>query len=81
LLLVRYLFKEVVVALRFLGGAPGCDLDNCPAVWLDEAGDVYVLQGWRVVDPATLAEIGDIPEGETVIRIPRHMAKFFTETM
>jgi hypothetical protein len=30
----------------------------------------YVVQGWKVTDPQTLAEIGDIPDHETIIEIP-----------
>ena len=67
------------MALRFLGIDPNTDGVNCPTVWLDESTGDYVLQGWRVTDPATLAEIGEIPEGETILRIPRRMTRFFLE--
>jgi hypothetical protein len=68
------------MALRFLGIDPNTDVDNCPTVWLDEATGDYVLQGWRISEPATLAEIGPIPDNETVIRFPRRMAQFLLET-
>jgi hypothetical protein len=67
------------MALRFLGIDPDTDGGHCPTVWLDETTGDYVLQSWRVTDPGTLAEIGDIPEQETVLRLPRRMMQFFLE--
>ena len=69
------------MALRFIGIDPNTDGDNCPTVWLDQATGDYILQGWRITEPETLAEIGDIPDRETVMRFPRRMARFFLETI
>lgn len=30
----------------------------------------YVAHGWKVTDPATQADIGSVPEHETLIEIP-----------
>ncbi len=65
------------MTLRFLGKDPESDHGQSPAVWAD--GDCYVLQGWRITDEATLAEVGDVPPHETVLRIPKRMLQFFPE--
>jgi hypothetical protein len=65
------------MALQFLGKDPDSGYNGSPTVWDD--GDAYVLQGWRVTDPVVVAEIGEIPEGETVIRFPKRMMPFFPE--
>jgi hypothetical protein len=64
------------MTLRFLGKDPESDRDQSPTVWDD--GDSYVIQGWRL-DAGTLAEIGDIPAHETVVRIPKRMMGLFPE--
>jgi hypothetical protein len=49
---------------------------------VDEDDDSIVIQGWRITDEATLAEIraaGPIPDHETVLRTPRRMAPFLRE--
>jgi hypothetical protein len=46
-------------------------------LWDD--GDCYVIQGWRITDPGTLAEIGTVPAHETVLRLPKRMMPFFKE--
>jgi hypothetical protein len=65
------------MALKFLGKDPNSESTNSPTVWDD--GDNYVIQGWRVTDPADLAVIGDVPAHETVVRIPKRMIPFFSE--
>jgi len=65
------------MALEFLGKDPGSETNNSPTIWDD--GDSYVIQGWRVTDPADLAVIGDVPAHETVVRIPKRMMPFFRE--
>ena len=67
------------MALRFLGIDPATDGEHCPTVWVDEATGDYVLQGWRISGASTLAEIGEIPADETVIRFPRRMTQFLLE--
>jgi hypothetical protein len=65
------------MALRFLGIDPETQHGGSPTVWDD--GDCYVIQGWRITDAAVLAEIGEIPAHETVLRIPKRMMQFFPE--
>ncbi|MEV6421352.1 hypothetical protein [Streptomyces sp. NPDC051662] len=49
-----------------------------PTVYLDDAKDNYLVQGWKVLDKERLAQL-EIPEHETVVEIPRRMAQFFLE--
>ncbi len=65
------------MALRFLGKDTASQGGQSPTVWDD--GDSYVVQGWRITDAATLADIGEIPEHETVIRIPKRLMPVFPE--
>lgn len=65
------------MALKFLGIDPTSPDGNSPTIW--DNGDTYVIQGWRIVDPTVLAEIGGIPEHETVLEIPKRMMPFFPE--
>jgi len=70
------------MSLRFIGVDPNTPNTGSPTVWLDESDDSIVIQGWRVTDEATLAEINQtkpIPDHETVIRLPRRMAPFLLE--
>jgi hypothetical protein len=69
------------MALTFLGKDPDSDINGSPTIYLDEAADEYVLQGW-VPDEETITEINSmrpIPGGETAIRFPRRMMPFFPE--
>jgi len=62
------------MALRFLGKET--QSGNSPTLWAD--GSDYVIQGFTL-DVGTFAEVGQIPEGEAVIRVPKklmeHLAK------
>lgn len=66
------------MALRFLGKDPNSPDNGSPTLYYDDADDTYVVQGWKVADPAVLAQM-DIPDHETVVRIPRRMVQFFPE--
>ena len=65
------------MTLQFLGRDPDSEYSGSPTVWDD--GDCYVIQGWRIADRGTLAEIGTVPDHETVLRLPKRMMKFFKE--
>lgn len=41
---------------------------NCPSLYRTDR-DTFVVQGWRVNDPETLAQL-DIPAHETVVEVP-----------
>lgn len=69
------------MALRFLGINPGTPSNGSPTIWLDEETGDYIVQSYKV-DDATIAECrqtGDIPDHETVIRLPKVMMQFFPE--
>lgn len=63
--------------MRLLGKDPESPNNGSPTVWDD--GDAYVIQGWRISDADTLAEVGEVPAHETVLRIPKRMMRFFPE--
>lgn len=63
--------------MKFLGKDPNSGNGESPTLWDD--GDNLVVQGWRITEPADLAEIGDVPAHETVVRIPKRMLKFLPE--
>jgi hypothetical protein len=63
------------VRLRFLGkhSSPG----NSPTLWATDTGQ-YVIQGFGL-DPDTLDQVGDVPPGELVIRVPRELMRYLPE--
>jgi hypothetical protein len=65
------------MALKFLGKDPDSPVNDSPTIY--DNGDTYVIQGWKIADPAVLAEVGDIPDHETVLEIPKRMMQFFPE--
>ena len=71
--------KGVAMALHFLGKET--QSGNSPTLWAD--GSDYVIQGFTL-DEATLAEIGGLPAGEEVIRVPKklmeHLSKDLDDT-
>ena len=70
------------MALRFIGKDPDSPNNGSPTVWLDENDGSIVIQGWRITDESTLAEIAadkPIPDHETVIRLPVRMVPFLME--
>jgi hypothetical protein len=62
--------------LRFLGrhSAPS----NSPTLWDTDAGQ-YVIQGFEL-DSDSLAQVGDVPPGELVIRVPKELMRYLPET-
>jgi hypothetical protein len=71
------------MAPRFLGKDPDSLHGDSPSLW--DEGDTYVMQGWRVSDPAAIAELlraagqDCVPEHETLIRFPKRMMPLFPE--
>lgn len=61
--------------LRFLGkhSAP----DNSPTLWDTDEGQ-YVIQGFGL-DADALAQLGNIPHGEAVIRVPKELMRYLPE--
>lgn len=66
------------MALHMLGKDPDSKNGGSPTVYYDDETGNYVLQGWKVLDPARLAEMA-VPEHETVIEFPARMMQFFPE--
>ena len=66
------------MTLHILGKDPNSPDGHSPTVCYDDTDDSYVLQGYKITDPAVLAQL-HIPEHETVIRFPRRMMQFFPE--
>ncbi|GAA0990997.1 hypothetical protein GCM10009555_077670 [Acrocarpospora macrocephala] len=67
------------MSLEFLGKDPDSPNGGSPTIWQDtETGDLWI-QGWTVQGLAARAEIGTIPDGEAVVRVPRRMLQFFPE--
>ena len=56
------------MALRFI--AKETQGGNSPTLWESENGDEYVIQGFTL-DQATTAEVGSVPAGEAVVRVPK----------
>jgi hypothetical protein len=61
-------FGEFTVALQFLGGDTGGG--GSPRLY--QVGEEYLVQGYIVTEPGLLAKL-DIPEGETVVRVPQSL--------
>ncbi len=62
------------MALRFLGKST--QGGNSPTLWAD--GDDYVIQGFTL-DAATLHEVGQVPAGEAVVRVPKRLMEFMAK--
>jgi hypothetical protein len=76
--------KEIIVALGFIGKDPESDTNNCPAVFIDEETGDFLLQGWTVTDPATLADAGrhsPLADNESLVRVPARMRAIFMEAL
>jgi hypothetical protein len=64
---------------RFLGKDPKSNLGDSPTLFATDRIDrsTYIAQGWRVTDPQILADIGPVPDHETLIEIPEEVLKFY----
>ncbi|WP_199516391.1 hypothetical protein [Nucisporomicrobium flavum] len=50
----------------------GCNGGTCPTVYETESGD-FIVQGFVVEDSGTMGEIGVVPAGESIVRVPRQL--------
>lgn len=73
------------MALRFLGIIPNTPDTDSPTIWLDEETGDLLIQSYKATDNEVKAcqEIGsipghstDVPDHETVIRLPEIMLQF-----
>jgi hypothetical protein len=64
---------------RFLGKDPESQVENSPALFATDRTDrvTFVAQGWKVTDPQVLADIGPVPDHETLIEIPEDVLKMY----
>lgn len=64
---------------RFLGKDPQSQVDNSPTLFATDRADrvTYIAQGWKVTDPQVLADVGPVPDHETLIEIPEDVLKFY----
>ena len=64
---------------RFLGKDPQSHVDASPTLYATDRTDrvTYIAQGWKVTDPQALADVGDVPDHETLIEIPEEVLKFY----
>lgn len=65
--------------VKFLGSDPESQEGRSPTLFATDRTNrkTYIAQGWIVTDPQTLADIGPVPEGETIIEIPEDVLKFY----
>jgi hypothetical protein len=71
--------KEAVMRVRFLGKDPESQEGQSPTLFATDRTDrrTYVAQGWKVTDPQALADVGPVPEHETLIEIPEDVLKYY----
>jgi hypothetical protein len=60
--------------LTLVGKDPESNPTGSPTVYRTDRGS-WVVQGWIVTDPPTLAQMS-IPDGETAVEIPDRMIAF-----
>jgi hypothetical protein len=70
---------EVFMRARFLGKDPESQEGQSPTLFATDRPDrkTYIAQGWRVTDPVALADVGPVPDHETLIEIPEDVLKFY----
>ncbi|WP_131786503.1 hypothetical protein [Protofrankia symbiont of Coriaria ruscifolia] len=64
---------------RFLGKDPESNVGDSPTLFATDRTDrtTYIAQGWKVTDPQALADVGSVPDHETLIEIPEEVLKFY----
>lgn len=73
------------MAVRYIGKWSGSPDGDSPTLWVDEETGDYIMQGYRVDDPAVESELlaaagrDHIPANETLIRFPTDMTDLFPE--
>jgi hypothetical protein len=73
------LAREARMRAWFLGKDPDSQVGNSPTLFATDRTDrrTYIAQGWRVTDPQTLADIGPVPDHETLVEIPEEVLRFY----
>ena len=64
---------------RLLGKDPNSQVDNSPTLFVTDRTDrvTYIAQGWTVTDPQALADVGPVPDHETLIEIPEDVLMMY----
>ena len=64
---------------RFLGKDPDSQEGQSPTLFATDRTDrtTYIAQGWRVTDPQALADVGPVPDHETLVEIPEEVLEFY----
>jgi hypothetical protein len=70
---------EVHVRAQFLGKDPGSQEGQSPTLFATDRTDrtTYIAQGWKVTDAQALADIGPVPDHETLIEIPEDVLTMY----
>lgn len=64
--------------ITFVAKDPGSDPTGSPTLYRTDRSS-WVVQGWKVLDPEVLAQMG-IPDHEAAVEIPDRLAPFFRES-
>ena len=64
---------------EFLGKDPDSTEGDSPTLFATDRTDrvTYIAQGWKVSDLQALADIGPVPDHETLSEIPEEVLKFY----
>jgi hypothetical protein len=64
---------------HFLGKDPDSIEGESPTLFATDRTDrvTYIAQGWKVTDTHALADIGLVPDHETLIEIPEDVLKMY----
>ena len=64
---------------HFLGKDPESTEGDSPTLFATDRTDrlTYIAQGWKVTDPQVLADVGSVPDHETLIEIPEDVLKMY----
>ncbi|MCT9010014.1 hypothetical protein [Streptomyces rhizosphaerihabitans] len=65
----------MALQLRMLGTTS--DDGKCPTLYEDVASGDIVVQGYTVTDPEDVAQLANVLEGESFVRIPRELLTRF----
>ncbi|GHE83514.1 hypothetical protein GCM10018785_59340 [Streptomyces longispororuber] len=66
----------MALQLRMLGTTS--DDGKCPTLYEDMATGDIVVQGYTVTDPEDLAQVQNVLEGESFVRVPRALLTRFS---
>ena len=63
----------------FLGKDPESTEGDSPTLFATDRADrvTYIDQGWKVTDPQVLADVGPVPDHETLIEISEEVLKMY----